>query len=226
MTADDLPECFAGLPSAWRDVLPGWTPALKNDVIDQVRQASGTRLIAPADPFRALRLTAPKAVRVVILGQDPYPSPGHADGLAFSARQGRPHSLRRIFSVLQADRPGFVPPAESALDLWARQGVLLLNPTLTVELGVIASHVDCGWQTLTSQLVTALCGFVETPVFLLWGKAANGFFDAHKPPGAVPRVLRSRHPSNDFKRQFMADGSHFLATQAQVDWWAIGQREQ
>lgn len=138
MTADDLPAAFAALPAAWRAALPGWTPAAERAVIDRVRAASGTLDIAPADPFRALRLVPPEAARVVVFGQDPYPKPGHADGLAFSAGHGRPHSLRRIFQVLASDRPGWAPPAIWKLDAWAEQGVLLLNPTLTVEVAVPA----------------------------------------------------------------------------------------
>lgn len=224
MTADDLPAVFASLPAVWRDVLPKWTPALQDALVANVRRVSGARPIAPADPFRALRFGAPKEIKVVILGQDPYPRAGHADGLAFSAGQGKPHSLRRIFAVLQADRPDFVPPAVWALDAWARQGVLLLNPTLTVEVGAAGSHMGCGWRALTSRIVKALCGLAEPPVFLLWGKPANAFFDEHKPQMAAPQVLRSRHPSHDFNREFMADGSHFVATQERVDWWAIGEQ--
>jgi uracil-DNA glycosylase len=223
VTADDLPAAFELLPAAWRQALPGWTAALQNGVIDRVRQVSGTRPIAPADPFRALRFAEPAGVKVVVLGQDPYPKPGHADGLAFSAGHGRPHSLQRVFKVLEADRSGFAPPAVWALDDWARRGVLLLNPTLTVEVGAVASHINCGWHALTSQIVKMLCGLPEPPTFLLWGKPANAFFTASKPSDAAPRVLRTRHPSHDFKRQFMADGSHFVATQDCIDWWAIGQ---
>ena len=127
MTADDLPAAFATLPAAWRAVLPGWTPAAERAVIDRVRAASGAREIAPADPFRAMRLVPPEAARVVVFGQDPYPKPGHADGLAFSAGHGRPHSLRRIFQVLAADRPGWIPPATWKLDAWAEQGVRLFG---------------------------------------------------------------------------------------------------
>ena len=224
MTADDLPAAFESLPSAWRQALPGWTQGLQNDVIDRVGKVSGTRPIAPADPFRALRFAAPEGVKVVILGQDPYPKPGHADGLAFSAGHGRPHSLQRVFKVLEADRPGFVPPVTWALDDWAQRGVLLLNPTLTVEVGVVGSHMNCGWHALTSKIVEMLCRLSEPPAFLLWGKPANMFFDECKPGAAAPWVLRTRHPSHDFKQQFMAEGSHFRATQERIDWWAIGHR--
>lgn len=222
MLPQDLSAALQTLPEAWARVLPGWTPERLAGVAARVLAVSGERPIAPEDPLRALRLVPPDAVKVVIIGQDPYPTAGHADGLAFSAGQGRPVSLRRVFSVLAADRPGYVPPPRWALDGWARQGVLLLNPVLTVEVGVIGSHMDCGWQTLTSEIVIALCKRELPPHFLLWGSRAQAFFDAACPPGAQVPALRTRHPSNDFRRQFMAEGSHFTATAHRVDWWALG----
>jgi uracil-DNA glycosylase len=217
--ADDLPAAFASLPAAWRTVLSGWTPAAEQAVVAAVKAVSGEREIAPADPFRALRLVAPDDVKVVVIGQDPYPRPGHATGLAFSAGHGRPVSLRRIFEILKADRPGWQAPERWLLDGWARQGVLMLNAVLTVEVGVAGAHMNCGWQTLTSDIVRLLVQRQEAPTFLLWGKPAQAFFDAACPAGARARVLRARHPSHDFKREFMADGSHFAATAEQVDWW-------
>ena len=225
MTADDLDAAFASLPPAWAAALPGWTAARRDEVIARVRQVSGIRPIAPDDPFRALRLCPPDAVKVVVFGQDPYPKPGHADGLAFSAGHGRPVSLRRIFQVLAEDRAGFVPPAVWKLDAWARQGVLLLNPALTIEVGRIGSHLGCGWQALTSEIVATLCRRDEPPVFLLWGDKAAAFFEQALPAGAAPRVLRTRHPSNDMQRRFMAEGSHFAQTADRVDWWALGDPE-
>lgn len=223
MTADDLPESFAALPSAWREALPGWTPARLDALVARIRAVSGDRPIAPADPFRALRLVAPGDARVVVFGQDPYPTAGHADGLAFSAGAGRPVSLRRIFAVLAKDRPGWTPPAAWSLDGWARQGVLLLNPVLTVEVGRIASHLEVGWQALTSQVVTHLVHRASPPVFLLWGSRAQAFFEAAAGAAAATvTVHRTRHPSNDFRREFMATGSHFEATAGLVDWWAVG----
>ena len=103
---------------------------------------SGERPIAPDDPLRALRLVGPEAVKVVVIGQDPYPTAGHADGLAFSAGRGRPRSLARVFELLADARPGFVAPESWALDAWARRGVLLLNPVMTVEIGRSGSHLD------------------------------------------------------------------------------------
>ena len=221
MTADDLPAAFAGLPAAWRAVLPNWTAAATSAVGDRVRAVSALREIAPADPFRALRLVAPDTAKVVVFGQDPYPRPGHADGLAFSAGQGKPHSLRRVFEVLALDRPDWQRPERWALDGWARQGVLLLNPVLTVEVGQAGSHMTCGWQALTCEIVQLLCRRADPPAFLLWGKPANAFFDAARPASVQVPVWRTRHPSHDMRRQFMAEGSHFLATADRVDWWAL-----
>jgi len=222
MLAQDLPAALDTLPADWAAVLPGWTAQRRAEVAQRVQAASGARPIAPEDPLRALRRVAPDAVKVVIIGQDPYPTAGHADGLAFSAGQGRPVSLRRVFAVLAADRPGFVPPPRWALDAWAAQGVLLLNPVLTVEVGAIGSHLACGWQSLTSDIVEALCRRRRPPTFLLWGSKAQAFFDEACPAGASVPALRTRHPSNDFQRRFMAEGSHFAATADLVDWWSIG----
>jgi uracil-DNA glycosylase len=220
MTADELPTAFESLPPEWRAVLPGWTASAQRAVVERVRAASGPREIAPPDPFRALRLVSPAAAKVVVFGQDPYPRPGYADGLAFSAGHGKPYSLRRVYEVLEADRPGWQRPALWKLDGWAAQGALLLNPVLTVEVGRPGGHLDCGWQTLTSKIVKVLCDRADPPAFLLWGKSANAFFDAACPPGATPPVFRTRHPSHDFERRFMAEGSHFAATAGRIDWWA------
>ena len=219
--ADDLPAAFAHLPAAWRAVLTGWTPAAEQAVAAAVKAVSADREIAPPDPFRALRLIAPEDVKVVVFGQDPYPRPGHATGLAFSAGHGKPVSLRRIFDILKADRPGWQPPEHWVLDGWARQGVLMLNTVLTVEVGLAGAHMNCGWQSLTSDIVRVLASRTAPPTFLLWGKPAQAFFDAACPAGSSARVLRARHPSQDFKREFMADGSHFAATAEHIDWWSF-----
>ena len=221
MTAADLAAAFASLPPDWAAMLPGWTEERRRAVRDAVAAVSGERPIAPDDPFRALRLVAPDAVKVVVIGQDPYPTPGHADGLAFSAGQGRPRSLARVFEVLAADRPGvFAAPAAWRLDDWARRGVLLLNVALTVEVGRSGSHMECGWQALTREIVEVLAARLAPPVFLLWGAKALAFRPRALATGC--RILTTRHPSYDFQRAFMAEGSHFAATADLVDWWAIG----
>lgn len=221
MRVDDLRGAFGNMPPAWREVLPGWTLQAQEALIDRVRAISGDKAIAPDDPFRALRLVSPAQAKVVIFGQDPYPTAGHADGLAFSAGQGRPRSLARIFEVLAADRPGWCPPAVWKLDGWARQGVLLLNPALTVEVGQAGSHLNSGWLALTSEIVSTLCRRDEPPVFLAWGGKAQDFLARAIPAGVSPRVLSTRHPSYDLHKRFMAEGSHFVATQQLVDWWRL-----
>jgi len=221
VNADDLSAACASLPPAWMAALPAWTPQRFAAVIERVRAVSDAREIAPQDPFRALRFAAPREVKVVVFGQDPYPKPGHADGLAFSAGHGKPASLRRIFQVLAEDRPGFRTPPVWKLDGWARQGALLLNPTLTIEVGRIGSHMNCGWQALTSDIVKILCEMPTPPVFMLWGDKARRFFDDARPAGAALRTLVTRHPSNDFRRRFMSEGRHFLDTADLVDWWSL-----
>ena len=222
MKASELRAALATLPRAWAAVLPGWTVARLDAVCDAVTAMSGDRAIAPEDPLRALRLVDPDAVKVVVIGQDPYPTAGHADGLAFSAARGRPRSLARVFELLAAARPGFTPPEVWSLDGWARQGVLLLNPVLTVEIGRTGSHTACGWQALTREVILYLSGCAAPPGFLLWGAKAQAFWSQSHAPGTRATVLATRHPSYDFDRAFMAEGNHFEATAHLVDWWEIG----
>jgi uracil-DNA glycosylase len=221
--AGDLAAALATLPPAWAAVLQGWTEDRLRAVQDAVVAVSGDRPIAPDDPLRALRVVDPEAVRVVVIGQDPYPTAGHADGLAFSAGRGKPRSLARVFELLAEARPGFVPPDIWALDAWARRGVLLLNPVMTVEVGRSGSHLDCGWQALTREIVQYLSRKPSPPVFLLWGAKARAFWAEAKAPGSFATVLTTRHPSYDFDRSFMSEGNHFGATAHLIDWWEIGQ---
>jgi uracil-DNA glycosylase len=235
MTADDLPAAFATLPTAWRDALPGWTPQAQTQVVDGVRTASGAKPIGPSDPFRALRLVAPNTVKVIIVGQDPYPTAGQADGLSFSAERVSPRpSLRRIMDILERDRPGWKRPISGRLDAWAQQGVLMLNTVLTVEEGRAGSHLQVSWQVLTKHIVQAAARKSDKPIVFAWGSHAQSFIaEALRPAGeaapssaATPTtegvtVLTARHPSNDFGRDFMRDGSHFAATADRVDWWRL-----
>ncbi len=129
---------------------------------------------APADIFAALHLTPWSSTKVVILGQDPYHGPGQAHGLAFSVRPGVrcPPSLRNIFLELQSDL-GIPPPASGSLEPWARQGVLLLNTTLTVRGGASASHQGRGWEAFTDEVIKAVDAKPERVVFVLWGASAR-----------------------------------------------------
>lgn len=150
--------------------------------------------IAPgeASVWRALALTPPEAVRVVVLGQDPYPTPGHADGLAFSVRPGvaPPRSLRNIFRELAEDL-GTTEPGTGSLEPWARQGVLLLNTSLTVEEGAANAHARWGWQPVTDAIIDAASAGSPS-VFILWGRQAQAKAERIAPHHTV---LASAHPS-------------------------------
>ncbi|MFL6203758.1 MAG: uracil-DNA glycosylase [Acidimicrobiales bacterium] len=149
---------------------------------------------AHEDVFAALHLTPFAAVKVVILGQDPYHGAGQAHGLCFSVRQGvaAPPSLVNIFKELHADL-GIEPPSHGCLDGWARQGVLLLNATLTVRARQAASHQGKGWETFTDEVLRAVNAKPERVVFILWGASARkkrGLVDTSRHV-----VIESAHPS-------------------------------
>ena len=144
--------------------------------------------------FRALDLTPLEDVRVVILGQDPYHGPGQAHGLCFSVQPGvqPPPSLVNIFKELESDL-GIKPARHGFLEHWAKQGVLLLNSVLTVEMGRAASHRDRGWERFTDQIIRAVNAKPEPVVFMLWGSYAQkkaAFVDTSK-----HLVLKAPHPS-------------------------------
>lgn len=176
----DVPESWASLPFFSQD----W-PALA------ARLATAPAW-QPVDPFRALALTPREKVRVVILGQDPYPTPGRATGLAFSFPPGENprHSLKNILTELAADLGQ--TRSDGDLTAWATQGVLLLNTVLTVPLNSAHGHKGWGWEPLISQILTALAN--DGPkAFLLWGAPAQTL--CAKLPRAGHLFLTSPHPS-------------------------------
>ena len=157
------------------------------------RRAQGAT-IYPPEPLRALQLTAPDQVRVVVLGQDPYHGAGQAEGLAFSVAPGvkPPPSLRNIFQELERDL-GLPAPSNGSLVRWAQQGVLLLNTCLTVEDGQPASHAKRGWEALTDRIIERCSASGQAKVFLLWGAHAQKkavLVDAGR-----HQVLLANHPS-------------------------------
>jgi uracil-DNA glycosylase len=149
---------------------------------------------APEDVFAALHLTPYAETKVLILGQDPYHGAGQAHGLCFSVRPGvpPPPSLVNIFKELETDL-GLPPPAGGSLEPWARQGVLLLNATLTVRAHKAASHQGKGWETFTDAVIQAVNDKPERVVFILWGAYAR----RKKPLVDLSRhvVIESAHPS-------------------------------
>ncbi len=146
------------------------------------------------DVFRVFRLTDPETVRVVILGQDPYYRRGQAEGLAFSVPLGvkSPPSLKNIFKELHSDL-GLEIPEQGSLEVWARQGVLLLNTVLTVREGKPGSHRGCGWEEFTDFVIKKISALSNSTVFFLWGG------DAHKKERLIDSernlVLKAAHPS-------------------------------
>jgi uracil-DNA glycosylase len=169
------------------------------DAFLAAEQAAGTAVFPDrADWFRALELTALDAVRVVILGQDPYHGAGQAHGLCFSVQPEIriPPSLRNIYKELHADLG--VPPARHGfLEAWARQGVLLLNAVLTVRSGAAASHQKHGWERFTDAVIRRVADSPDPTVFMLWGAHAQkkAAFVRDVAQGGRHLVLTSAHPS-------------------------------
>lgn len=161
----------------WNPVLRGefakpYWQQLQKFVADQ--RAQFTVFPRAADVFAALHLTPYADTRVVILGQDPYHGPKQAHGLCFSVRPGVaiPPSLANVYKELCTDLE--IPvPLHGNLEAWARQGVLLLNTTLTVRAGQAASHHGHGWEIFTDQVLRAVNDKQQRVVFLLWGAAAR-----------------------------------------------------
>ncbi|WP_447772011.1 uracil-DNA glycosylase [Variovorax boronicumulans] len=193
-------------PADW-PVAPGWQPLVDEFFAGTVGQKlqgflrerlDAGAVIFPPQPLRALELTPPEDVRVVILGQDPYHGRGQAEGLAFSVASGvaLPPSLRNIFKELQRDL-GTPPPAfpnpGGSLVKWATHGVLLLNTCLTVEEAQPASHAGRGWEVLTDAVIRHVAQGERPVVFMLWGSHAQSkraLIDVGR-----HKVLMSNHPS-------------------------------
>lgn len=199
-----LPGPARGAPSAehW-DIPPDWD-WIRAAPVQRARLAALAARVAhqretsavypaPDQVFAALHAAPWTATRVVILGQDPYHGPGQAHGLSFSVPPGipLPPSLRNIYRELRDDL-GIAPAAHGCLSAWARQGVLLLNATLTVRAGEPNSHAALGWEEFSDELLREISARKEFCVFILWGNFAR-----RKKGGLDPRhrVLESAHPS-------------------------------
>lgn len=187
------------IDAGWDEIL---RPELDSDYMKKLfsyleqQQSAGINIFPPKQLlFNAFSETPFEEVKVVILGQDPYHGRDQAHGLAFSVQRHVkcPPSLRNIFKELANDIPGFVKPANGDLSHWARQGVLLLNTTLSVEEGKAASHQQKGWEIFTDHVVSKLSEKKEKLIFLLWGKHAQGkkhLIDSNK-----HYILEAAHPS-------------------------------
>lgn len=166
------------LPDSWR---PALEPVLALPASRKLggfltsEETAGKRIYPPRGArLRALELTPLDAVKLVILGQDPYHGAGQAHGLAFSVPEGvrTPPSLVNIYKELASDL-GLAIPRHGNLENWARQGVLLLNNSLTVQEGQAGSHQNKGWEAITDAAVAAVAAKAEPCVFLLWGSHAK-----------------------------------------------------
>ena len=187
-----------GLSGAW---LARLGPMLESEPMQALAQflrsekAKGRIIFPPGElMFNAFQQTPFEAVRVVILGQDPYHGPGQAHGLSFSVPEGvpSPPSLQNIFKELEHDL-GLARPASGTLLPWAKQGVLLLNAVLSVEQAKPGSHQNKGWEAFTDAAIARLSAEREGLVFMLWGayaQAKGRIIDARR-----HCVLRAPHPS-------------------------------
>jgi uracil-DNA glycosylase len=186
------------IPGAWRKLVGGEAEKPYFRRLEEFVARERERFeVYPAeeDTFRALELTPPRSVNVLLLGQDPYPGPNQAHGLCFSVKPGVavPASLRNIFKELKSDVKGFRVPNNGYLASWAGQGILMLNTVLTVRAGAIGSHRGKGWETFTDAVIERVNAKKDTVVFVLWGRDAQS--KAAKIDEARHRILRAAHPS-------------------------------
>jgi len=181
-----------------------WNPVLRSefeqpywkDLQAFVAEERASHTVYPPheDVFRALHLTSIAATKVLILGQDPYHGPGQANGLAFSVGEGTriPPSLQNIHKELEAD-VGLPRPTHGNLESWARQGVLLINATLTVRAHDAASHQKQGWERFTNRVIEAVNQKTDRVVFVLWGASARKKKELVDTSRHV--IIESPHPS-------------------------------
>ena len=226
-------EGATALHPSWRAVLQAEFDAPYMQTLERflaAEQAAGVTVYPPpAERFRALELTPLDAVRVVILGQDPYHGTGQAHGLSFSVPPGMPipPSLANIYKELEADL-GLPRARHGSLDAWARQGVLLLNTVLSVREGAAASHRGQGWERFTDAVIGLVAARAEPTVFILWGAHARtkAALVTDVAGGGRHRVLTAPHPSplsayaGFFGSRPFSQANAFLADHARgtIDW--------
>ena len=167
------------IPPGWRSLLDAETRKPYFRKLDEFLDnevACGQSVLPPSkDIFNALAATSYDQVRVLLVGQDPYPTPGHAHGLCFSVQptvQPLPQSLRNVYRELHHD-VGCRIPNNGYLKPWARQGVLLLNTVLTVRAGQANSHQGRGWELFTDRMIELVAAKPTRVVFVLWGRKAQ-----------------------------------------------------
>jgi len=221
------------VPESWRAALD---PVLQTPEARRLagflkaEETAGKRIYPPRGlRLAALELTPLDAVRVVILGQDPYHGAGQAHGLSFSVPQGMrlPPSLLNIVKEIEADL-GLPRPAHGNLEKWARLGVLLLNTSLSVEEGKAGSHAAQGWEAITDAIVAAVAARSEPCVFMLWGNHARKKVQVVTGlgPNSHHLILTAPHPSplsahsGFFGCRHFSKANAFLEAQGRgaIDW--------
>jgi len=181
----------------WYEAVPFFTsPEFQTamDFVKNERQQGKSILPAEEDVFNALKYTRLQDVKVVILGQDPYPNKRHAHGLSFSIPKNEtdiPRSLKNIFKEIELDLG--IKNESGNLEHWAKQGVLLLNRVLTVEEGLSNSHKSVGWAKLTEQIIKTVNEKRQNVVFILWGNPAQAVEKWINPGRHL--IIKSAHPS-------------------------------
>lgn len=195
LRAMEGPTSPAEIPANWAH-LPFFSESFQ--VIEAHVAADPREILPPSNQrFAALEACAPKDVRVVILGQDPYPTPGHAHGLSFSVAphvRPLPRSLNNIYKEMQDDLGSH--PQNGDLRPWAAQGVLLLNTVLSVPAGEANGHKDLGWQQLAHEVLAEVSD--RPTAFVLWGKQAQSLAKYIHPPvnsQADHLMIETAHPS-------------------------------
>lgn len=215
------------LPAAWSGALDADAreALARAEAHVAAREREGVPVYPPAPlRYRALELVAPEDIKVVILGQDPYHGDGQAMGLAFSVPAGVriPPSLRNVFKELKTDA-GMDAGNRGDLSAWAREGVLLLNTSLSVERGAPASHAAIGWERVTGRLIAYASRRAAAAAFMFWGRHAQA--KAPLVDTARHLLLQAAHPSPLSARRFFGcrhftRANAFLAERLRtpVDW--------
>ena len=211
--AEDLRAAATRL-TGWGD-LPFFTDGSFDAVLETLEKEAGPVFPAPDRVFAALERTPPDAVRAVILGQDPYPTAGHANGLSFSVAPDvtpLPRSLNNIYKEIESDLG--MRPKNGDLGGWADRGVLMLNRALTVREGDAGAHAKIGWSALVEQVIGRVAE-KDGVVWILWGKHAQGMRPVIEAGGGDDTlILESAHPSPLSARRGFFGSKPFSAAEA------------